>query len=230
MVDIILSVVAILIIVVGMMGGLALWARRYVRVPTNMAMIVFGRRHENGAGYRIVRGGGQFIVPIFEDYAFLPLNIRTIEIAVNDIMTDVTGKKNKINLKGAGQFKVGSDEVSLETAAEVLLHKTDEDINSMARTTFEGHVRSVFPSMTIEAVDATRDELAHTIQQLVDKDLKNMGMTVLSFVIRDIVENKNDSERIQGPVSENTAYLLKEILDRLQKIESRLDKLEKKLG
>jgi flotillin len=230
MVDIFLAVVAIFVIVIGVIGGMALWARRYVRVPTNMAMIVFGRVHENGAGYKIVRGGGQFIVPVFEDYAYLSLNIRTLEIAVNDIMTDVTGKKIKMNLKGTAQVKIGSDEVSLETAAEILLHKTDEEISNMARTTVEGHIRSVFPTLTIEAVDATRDELAHTIQALVDKDLKNMGMTTLSFVIKDVVASKNDPERIQGPVNESTSQLLKEISDRLQKIETRLDKLEKKLG
>ena len=169
-------------------------------------------------------------MPIFEDYAFLPLNIRTLEISVNDIMTDIMGKKVKLNMTATAQVKVGSDEVSLETAAEILLHKTDEEINNIARTTFEGHIRGVFPSMTIEAVDATRDELAHTIQQLVDKDFKNMGLTALSFVIKDIEENKNDSERIQGPVNESTIKLLNEISDRLQKIEARLEKLEKKLG
>jgi flotillin len=189
MVDIIQVVVAVVVIVVGVIGGLALYARRYVRVPPNMAMVVFGRKRGD-VGYNIVRGGGQFIIPIFEDYAYLPLNIRTLEIVVTDIVTDVMKSGAKVNIKAVAQVKVASDEASLETAAEVLLHKTDEEINQIAMKTLEGHVRGICATMTIEAINSDRDELARSIQSLADKDLKNMGMGILSFVIKEVEDDK----------------------------------------
>jgi flotillin len=227
--DILMVVIAIMVIIIGMIGGLALYAKRYVRVPPNMAMVVFGRASGN-AGYKIIRGGGQFIVPIFEDYSFLPLNVRTLNIDVKDIRTDISGRKIKMHLTGAAQVKIASDEASLATAAEVLLNKKDDEINEMALKTIEGHIRGIFTSMTVEAIDGDRDELARSIQFLVDKDLKNMGMAILSFVIKEAEPQTGASDASKGQDNAGTEALVKEILARISKIETRIEKIEKKMG
>ena len=203
MVGIVEAIIAVVVIVVGILGGLAFYARRYVRVPPNMAMVVFGRRSAGEVGYSIVRGGGKFIVPIFEDYAFLPLNIRTLEIVVTDIVTDVMKSGAKVNIKAVAQVNIASDEPSLETAAQLLLHKTDDEINMIATKTLEGHVRGICATMTIEAINSDRDELARSIQSLADKDLKSMGMAIVSFVIKEVEDDKGYLEALgRGITSE----------------------------
>jgi len=230
MADIFFVVLAVVIVVVEVIGGLVLYARRYVRVPPNMAMIVFGRRREGGQGYKIIRGGGQFIVPIFEDYAFLSLNVRTLTLKINDIIVDIKGKRTKMDFFGVAQAKIASDVVSLETAAEVLLHKSDKDIDDIIQKTFEGHLRDLCSRTPFKDIDEERDKIAKDVTTLVAKDFKNMGLMVMSFVVKDIVEQTGEPSPAKSQISDSSDTTLREILERLTKIEARIDNMEKKLG
>ncbi|MGA1820560.1 MAG: SPFH domain-containing protein [Thermoplasmatota archaeon] len=160
---------------------------RYKKVPPDNAMIVYGMRAKKGArGYTVVSGGGKFILPVVQGYEFLPLDVRTLEILVRDIVTDVKTSGAKINIKAVTQVKIASDEASLYTAAEQLLHKKDEQINEIAQKTLEGHVRGICATMTIESINSDRDAVAAQVQSQAAKDLRNMGIEIRSFVIKEI--------------------------------------------
>jgi flotillin len=181
------TIIAILLIVVAVVSIIATYASRYKKVPPDKAMVVYGRRMKEGKrGYMVITGGGKFIVPIVESYEFLPLDVRTLDIVVRDIVTDVQSSGAKVNTKCVTQVKVSSDRASLDTAAEHLLHKTDAEINEIAMKTLEGHVRGVCATMTIEAINSDRDAISTKIQNMAAKDLMNMGIEIRSFVIRDL--------------------------------------------
>ncbi len=60
----------------------AIWASRYVRVGPNRVLIVSGRQHvrPDGTrrGFRIVRGGGTFVIPVIEKADSLSLEVLNI--------------------------------------------------------------------------------------------------------------------------------------------------------
>jgi len=164
-----------------------IYASRYKRVPPDKAMVIYGSgKKRAGKGYSVVSGGGKFIVPIFQGYDFLPLDVRTLEIMVKDIVTDVKTSGARMNIMAVTQVKIASDEASLYTAAEQLLHKTDPEINEIAQKTLEGHVRGICATMTIEAINSDRDAVASHVQSQAAKDLRNMGLEIRSFVIKEI--------------------------------------------
>ncbi|MGA1794079.1 MAG: flotillin family protein [Thermoplasmatota archaeon] len=166
---------------------LIIYASRYKKVPPDSAMVVYGKGAKKGArGYTVVSGGGKFILPVVQGYEFLPLDVRTLEILVRDIVTDVKTSGAKINIKAVTQVKIASDEASLYTAAEQLLHKKDEQINEIAQKTLEGHVRGICATMTIESINSDRDAVAAQVQSQAAKDLRNMGIEIRSFVIKEI--------------------------------------------
>ncbi len=168
---------------------LIIYAKRYKKVPPDKAMVIYGRKtktKKGTRGYEVVSGGGRFIMPVFQGFMYMPLDVRTLEIAVKDIVTDVVTSGAKINTKAVAQVKIGSDRASLNTAAEQLLHKTDAEINDIALKTLEGHVRGICATMTVEAINSDRDAVAASIQTQAAKDLRNMGIEIRSFVIRDI--------------------------------------------
>lgn len=172
------SIVIILIIV---------YASRYKKVPPDKAMVIYGSGAKKKArGYNVVSGGGKFILPVLQGYDFLPLDVRTLEVVVTDIVTDVKTSGAKMNIKAVTQVKIASDEASLYTAAEQLLHKTDSEINEIAQKTLEGHVRGICATMTIEAINSDRDAVATHVQSQAAKDLRNMGIEIRSFVIKEI--------------------------------------------
>ncbi len=181
---IIIGVVIFLIVVAFLVG---IWLARYKIVPPDKAMVVYGKGTKKGArGYNVLSGGGKFILPVVQGFDHLPLDVRTLELLVTDIVTDVKTSGAKINIKAVTQVKIASDEASLYTAAEQLLHKSDRDINEIAQKTLEGHVRGICATMTIEAINSDREAVASQVQSQAAKDLRNMGIEIRSFVIKEI--------------------------------------------
>ena len=179
------------LVLLGIFAGLAaffaFYARRYKKVPPNMAMVVFGRRQkEGGKGYRVLSGGAKFIIPIVEAVDWLKLDVRTLDVVVKDIVTDVKRSGAKIDIKAVAQVKVSSDTATLNTAAENLLGKRDEQIDEIALKTLEGTVRGVCATLTVEEVNSDRDQLQSKTQSLAGQDLQNMGIEIRSFVIKEI--------------------------------------------
>ena len=180
-------IIGILIIAVLIFILIGIYASRYKKVPPDKAMVIYGKKARKGErGYSVVSGDGKFIWPVFQGYDFLPLDVRTLEIVVTDIVTDVKTSGAKLNIKAVTQYKIASDEASLYTAAEQLLHKADPEINEIAQKTLEGHVRGICATMTIEAINSERDEVATRVQNMAAKDLRNMGMEIRSFVIKEL--------------------------------------------
>jgi len=178
----------ILVIVGVVFAAIVLYASRYKKVPPNMAMIVYGKKQKRagGRGYQVLSGGAKLIIPIVESVQWLKLDVRTLDLVVSDIVTDVKRSGAKINIKAVAQVKISSDEATLNTAAENLLGKTDNDINEIALKTLEGHVRGVCATLTVEEVNSDRDAIASKILGMAGNDLRNMGIEIRSFVIKEI--------------------------------------------
>jgi len=178
--------IAVLAIVAGVFAPILLYSWRYKKVPPDRAMVVYGRKQIGKKGYQVISGGAKFIYPIIESYEFLPLDVRTLDVNVNDIVTDVARSGAKVNIKTVAQVKVSSDPATMDTAAEHLLHKSDSEINEIAMKTLEGHVRGVCATLTVELINSDRDAISSQIQTMAAADLKNMGIDIRSFVIRDL--------------------------------------------
>ena len=94
----------VILAIVGVVFGTVLaYASRYKKVPPNMAMVVYGRRQKamGGRGYQVKSGGAKFIVPIFESVEWLRLDVRTLDLVVTDIVTDV--KRSGAKMGGASE-------------------------------------------------------------------------------------------------------------------------------
>ncbi len=188
MVEVSGAIIGVILFFGAMMALLVIYAARYKKVPPDKAMVVYGRKMKAGTrmGYQVISGGGKFILPIIESYEFLPLDVRTLDVNVDDIVTDVKTSGAKINIKSVTQIKVSSEPEALRTAAEHLLHKTNHEIDEIAMKTLEGHVRGVCATMTIEAINSDRDLISQKIQNMATADLKNMGIDIRSFVVKEI--------------------------------------------
>ena len=181
--DIILPLLAI---VAAIAFVLLIYAARYKKVPPDKAMVVYGRAFEGGRGYKVYSGGGRWIRPIVEAYEFLPLDVRTLDVVVPEIVTDVKQSGARVNIKAVAQVRISDDRDTLHTAASQLLHKKDVEINEIALKTLEGHVRGICATLTIEQINSERDAVATQVQGLAANDLKNIGLEIRSFVIKEI--------------------------------------------
>jgi flotillin len=172
------------------------YSSRYKKVGPNEVLIISGRgtaTMDAATGklyrrtFRVVRGGGTFIWPVLERTDNLSLELMTIEIVTPNVYT-LMGVP--VTVDGVAQVKVGSDDVSIVTAAEQFLSKQVNEIQNVALQTLEGHLRAIVGAMTVEEIYKDRDKFAQRVQEVSALDMKNMGLTIVSFTIKNIHDDQ----------------------------------------
>ncbi|MHB9036930.1 MAG: flotillin family protein [Armatimonadota bacterium] len=176
---------------------IAMWmASRYRKVGPNSVLIVYGRKHgfrdavsgEHGTrGFRIVQGGGTVVLPVIETFQTLSLELLTLDINTPAVYT-VQGVP--LMVEGVAQIKVRGDDTSIITAAEQFLDKTQAQIAEIALHTLEGHLRAIIGTMNVEEIVTNWDSFAQKVQEVSAVDLANMGLQIVSFVIKYVRDDK----------------------------------------
>ncbi len=186
-------------IAVGVLILLLIFFKNYVKVPPNVALIVSGRRHkykvkdEAGRevvktfGYRIVRGGATFVIPFFERVDKLNLGIMQVDIKT----TQPVPSQEYIGMMvdGVANIKIGSDDVSVATAAEQFLGWKQADIAAVAMQVLEGNMREIIGRMTIADLVQNRDKFAQETQRAATMDMRNMGLEIVNLTIQNFSDN-----------------------------------------
>ncbi len=167
---------------------------RWRKVGPNEALIISGIGKRRG--FRIVQGGGTFVWPVLEQVQNLSLEVMTLDVNVVDVYT-VYGVP--VTVDGVAQVKVRGDETAIATAAEQFLGKTPEQIREIARQTLEGHLRAIVGAMTVEELYRNRDAFAQRVAEVAESDLANMGLTIVSFTIRDIRDKQGYLDALGRP-------------------------------
>jgi flotillin len=168
-----------------------IYASRYTKSGPNQVLVISGIKRKmveadgttRDVGFRIVKGGGRFVWPIFEKVDILSLELLTIDVQTPEVYTS---KGVPVKVDGVAQIKVKGDDISIATAAEQFLSKNVEDIKNIAMQTLEGHLRAILGTMTVEEIYQNRDAFASKVQEVAAGDMANMGLTIVSFTIRDI--------------------------------------------
>lgn len=104
-----------------------------------------------------------------------------------------------ISVTGIAQVKIqGQNEEMLLNACEQFLGKQSiREIERVALETLEGHQRAIMGSMTVEEIYKDRKKFSKNVYEVASADLMNMGITVISYTLRDI----RDDNVISGVVS-----------------------------
>ena len=175
-------------------------AKRWIKVGPNQVLIISGRRRSReglgSVGFRIVKGGGAFVLPIIEKYDLLSLELMTIDVKTPEVYT-VTGVP--VLVDGVAQIKVKGDDVSIATASEQFLSMERARIAEVAHQTLEGHLRAILGMMTVEEIYKNRDAFAQRVQEVATSDMANMGLTIVSFTLRDIRDNQGYLDALGKP-------------------------------
>src|SRR5487761_2682526 len=111
-------------------------ARLYRKAGPHEALVVYGMK-----GTRIVKGGGAFILPMFETYRELSLQLMSFDVAPQQDLYTKQGVA--VTVEAVAQIKVKSDTESILTASEQFLTKTDDEREGLIRLVMEGHLRGI---------------------------------------------------------------------------------------
>ena len=176
--------------------------KRYRRCPSDKILVVYGSTGKGSA--KCVHGGGVFVWPIIQDYAYL--NLTPISIEAN--LTNALSRQN-IRVDVPCRFTVGisTESDSMNNAAERLLGLSANDIQDMARDILFGQLRLVIASMSIEELNQDRDVFQENIKKNVEIELKKIGLKLINVNITDI---KDESGYIEALGQEAAAKAINE--------------------
>ena len=179
-----------IILVVVIVVLVAALLKRYRRCPSDKVLVVYGSTGKGSA--KCVHGGGVFVWPVIQDYAYL--NLTPISIEAN--LTNALSRQN-IRVDVPCRFTVGisTEADSMNNAAERLLGLSANDIQEMARDILFGQLRLVIASMSIEELNQDRDAFQENIKKNVEIELKKIGLKLINVNITDI---KDESGYIEA--------------------------------
>ena len=171
--------------VVGIVVLVVLFAaviNRYRRCPSDKILVIYGGSGSKKSA-KCVHGGGAFVWPIIEDYAYLSLT----PISIDANLTNALSRQN-IRVDVPCRFTVGisTDDECMTAAAERLLGLSAQQIQELARDILFGQLRLVIATMSIEELNSDRDKFLEAISGNVEVELKKIGLRLINVNVTDI--------------------------------------------
>lgn len=174
---------------------LVIFISKYQTANPDEALIISGSylgvknvfKDDSGNKIKIVRGGGAFVLPVFQRSNRLSLLSSKLDVSTPEVYTE---QGVPVMADGTSIIKIGSSVEEIATAAEQFLSKTRDELENEAREVLEGHLRSILGSMTVEEIYQNRDKFSQSVQEVASVDLAKMGLIIVSFTIKE-VKDKN---------------------------------------
>lgn len=175
---------------------------RYKRCPSDKILVIYGRT--GGSSAKCVHGGGAFIYPVIQDFAFLDLK----PISIDANLTNALSRQNiRVDVPCRFTIAISTDADSMNTAAERLLGLSHDQIQELAKDILFGQLRLVIATMTIEEINSDRDKFLENISKNVDSELKKIGLKLINVNVTDI---KDESGYIEALGKEAAAKAINE--------------------
>src|SRR5579864_5054526 len=176
--SVIFGAVVALLLIMWIVGNL------FRRVGPNRALIVYG-----WGGTHIVTGGGKVVWPLFQSFQELSLELMSFDVAPEQEL--YTSQGVAVKVEAVSQIKVKSDPESIRTAAEQFLTKPPEEREALLRLVMEGHLRGIVGLLKVEEIVKEPEIVAGRVRDSVSDDLNKMGLEVVSFTIKKVID-END--------------------------------------
>jgi len=154
----------------------------YICEP-NEVLVFSGTGHQ---GYRTIKGGRGWRMPLIEQVDRLDLTNMIIEVNVNAAYSK---GGIPLNIQGMANVKIDGHD-SLPFAVERLLSKTRPEIVQIAKDVLEGNLRGVLSQLTPEQVNEDKIAFAQQLLDEADHDLAKLGLKLDTMKIQNVHDDR----------------------------------------
>lgn len=177
---------------------------RYKRCPSDKILVIYGKT--GGSSAKCIHGGGAFVWPVIQDFAYLDL--KPISIEAN--LTNALSRQNiRVDVPCRFTIAISTEPDSMGNAAERLLGLSPEQIQELSKDILFGQLRLVIATMTIEEINSDRDKFLDNISKNVDTELKKIGLKLINVNVTDI---RDESGYIEALGKEAAAKAINEAI------------------
>src|SRR5688500_7596600 len=168
-----------------------LFVSRYRRCPANKVLVISGKVG-GGESAKCISGGGAFVWPVIQEFAYLGLEPIQIDIPLKDALSF---ENIRVSVPSVFTVAIGTEAEVRQNAAIRLLNLSHDQIKRQAQDIIFGQLRQVIASMKIEEINRDRDAFLHRVQQSLEPELKKIGLVLINVNITDL---KDDSGYIEA--------------------------------
>src|SRR6266852_5039496 len=150
-------IVALIISIVVVFFGLFLpMITRFKRCPSNRILVIYGKVG-GGNTAKCVHGGMAFVVPLFQDYAYLSLEPMQIEIPLKDALSM---ENIRVNVPSIFTVAIGTDSEIMQNAAIRLLGLMLINVNITDITDESGYIEAIGRKAASQAIQQANVDVA----------------------------------------------------------------------
>ena len=165
----------------------------------NEALIISGLTRgtletREGLDFKIVTGKGALVVPGLQTVRALSLTLNETELKVSC----VTSQGIQVVVEGVVIYKIGDAPPFIANAARRFLGQQPK-MQSQVYNVFEGHLRSIIGSMTVEEIIRERDKLGSQVRSASGVEMEKLGLVVDSLQIKDLQDPTGYIQNIAKP-------------------------------
>ena len=117
---------------------------RYKRCPSDKILVIYGRT--GGSSARCIHGGGAFVWPVIQDFAYLDLRPLSIEA---NLYNALSRQNIRVDVPCRFTIAISTEPENMNAAAERLLGLSPEQIQELAKDILFGQLRLVIATMTV---------------------------------------------------------------------------------
>ncbi len=144
------TLIAVIVVVLAVPVFFAVLFKVLWKVPAaDEALIVTGfgvkGRAIGDRIFKIVTGGGAFVVPVMQKAQYLGMSADKALLEVEG----VDSQKIPVGVRGVAIFKVGDDERSITNAGTRFLDAQEGQMHDLVREVFHGHLRSIIGGLSV---------------------------------------------------------------------------------
>lgn len=194
----------ILVVVIVVFVTISALIARYKRCPSDKILVIYGRT--GGTSAKCIHGGGAFIWPVIQDFAYLDLKPISIEA---NLMNALSRQNIRVDVPCRFTIAISTESDSMNNAAERLLGLSPAEIQELSKDILFGQLRLVIATMTIEEINSDRDKFLDNISKNVDNELKKIGLKLINVNVTDI---KDESGYIEALGKEAAAKAINEAI------------------
>lgn len=171
----------------------------YRIAPVDKVLIITG-----GKKPKLVISGGAFIIPLIRRVDYFDLCLLTVKSDQDEIRT-----KTAVPIVTDWTAQIRPDTRSLEAGDETLLkavvsfkERGSKGIIEDVKLTLTGAVRDIVASMTPEEVLRDKNIFSQKVQDVVEDEMKKMGLEIVSLNIQDISDRNGYYDNLAAKDSE----------------------------
>ena len=170
--------------------------------PSQLAVV-----HGKGGSFSTLRGGRVFVFPLINRFSTMDLTPQTTTVVVESAIAEGIVP---LTVKATVSYAVAKTETGLVNAVKRILNMTKNwtELQDIATSIIEGHLRDSIAAMTPEEVMSQKDQLIQNMIKVCKSDLEGIGLEITTMNIADV-----DDHRLEG-VDEPDLYIA--LLKRIQ--------------